>query len=199
MSRVGLPLLAVLSIASAAYGQTGSKTWSPTFAFVPTDQEVDALMWASEGCLGPARALAGVGPNDDGSNCPAHRISRDEGRRIVELGVASGGVRWCSDYPDQVNPSEYWLVSLGQVSMDARGQPWSPAIGPYPSLLHGMAQGYTRNRLTKTLKACTKEYKSAAIADMVNRISIDVQAGAIARPKPGDVMVGPDGKQTVVR
>jgi hypothetical protein len=151
----------------------------------PTDAQVTAFDFAAAGCLGPLTGEYGQGPKDNGASCQRGlRLSLGEARRVVELGLVSGAVRWCDPKADTVTPSSPWMATLGQVSMTSAGGAWDPAIGQAPSLIHGLAQGMARRLLGARGKACSATDRAAASQALLVLVQRDAEGGAVRAPVP---------------
>lgn len=159
---VGILLLATPAIAPA------QDAWAATLTERPTDRQVEYFMWAAAGCLKDGPAVARLQGFED---CKTLPLPLPQGRRIVEMGIVSGGIYWCDEDQSLHTPERPWAATMAELRAPPEGGRWPGDLRRFVMTLHGIGQGWSSAGLQKSRGACMAADRATALSEMNARIA----------------------------
>lgn len=142
--------------------------WTATLTQRPTDKQVEQFMWGAAGCLGTATQI----PKLRGfEQCDALPLPLPQGRRIVEMGIVSGGMYWCDEDQALQTPDRPWAATMAELRTPPEGGVWPGDLRRFVMILHGIGQGWSSAGLEKSRGHCTAADRATALVEMNARIA----------------------------
>lgn len=125
-------------------------------------------MWAAAGCLGASTRIPKLRGWED---CNVLPLPLPQGRRIVEMGIVSGGMYWCDEDQSNHATDRPWTATMAELRTPPEGGHWPGDLRRFVMTLHGIGQGWSSAGLQRTRGDCTAADRATARSEMNDRIA----------------------------